>query len=98
MRPVILIIESRPEVAEALQEVVISASYSPVVRPHVDRLADLGVAVPRALLACDRSGAGFRDAPPRAAPHSGTPASRSVAQRRSKADIGSAALRPKLMA
>jgi|SRR5688500_8464339 len=49
MRPVILIIESRPEVAEALEEVVISASYSPVVRPHVDRLADLGV-LPSAII------------------------------------------------
>ena len=49
MRPVILIIESRPEVAEALGEVVISASYSPVVRPHVDRLADLGV-LPSAII------------------------------------------------
>jgi hypothetical protein len=49
MRPVILIIESRPEVAEALQEVVVSASYSPLVRPHVERLADLGV-VPSAII------------------------------------------------
>jgi hypothetical protein len=43
MRPVILIIEPRPEVAQALAEVVTSAHYEPVVRPHVDRLSDLGV-------------------------------------------------------
>lgn len=41
MRPVILIIEPRPEVAEALADVVISAKYSAMVRPHVERLADL---------------------------------------------------------
>ena len=49
MRPVILIIEQRPEVAEALEEVVISASYSPVVRSHVERLGDLGV-LPSAII------------------------------------------------
>jgi hypothetical protein len=43
MRPVILIVETRPDVAEALQEVVTSARYSAMVRPHVDCLADLGV-------------------------------------------------------
>jgi hypothetical protein len=43
MRPIILIIEPRPEVAEALEEVVISASYCAMVRPHVERLTDLGV-------------------------------------------------------
>ena len=43
MRPVILIIETRPEVAEALEEVVTSARYAAMVRPHVECLADLGV-------------------------------------------------------
>lgn len=43
MRPLILIIEPRPEVAEALEEVVTSACYDVVVRPHVEYLADLGV-------------------------------------------------------
>jgi hypothetical protein len=43
MRPVILIIETRPEVAEALEEVVTSARYSAIVRPHVESLSDLGV-------------------------------------------------------
>ncbi len=41
MRPVILIIETRPEVAEALQEVVTSARYSAVVRSHIECLSDL---------------------------------------------------------
>ena len=43
MRPVILIIETRPEVAEALADVVVSANFSPMVRPHVERLTDIGV-------------------------------------------------------
>ena len=43
MRPVILIIETRPEVTEALEEVVTSAHYSAIVRPHVECLSDLGV-------------------------------------------------------
>jgi hypothetical protein len=43
MRPVILIVETRPEVAAALEEVVTSAGYSAIVRPHVECLADLGV-------------------------------------------------------
>lgn len=49
MRPVILIIETRPEVAEALADVVVSANYCPMVRPHVERLADIGV-TPSAIL------------------------------------------------
>lgn len=43
MRPVILIIEPRPEVAEALADVVISANYCAMVRPYIDRLGDIGV-------------------------------------------------------
>jgi hypothetical protein len=43
MRQTILIIENRPEVAEALEEVVLSAHYAVIVRPYIDRLADLGV-------------------------------------------------------
>jgi hypothetical protein len=43
MRPIILIIETRPEVAEALEEVVTSARYAAIVRPHVECLSDLGV-------------------------------------------------------
>ena len=44
MRPIVLIIEPRPEVAEALADVVISASFTPVVRPHVECLADFATA------------------------------------------------------
>jgi hypothetical protein len=43
MRPVVLIIESRREVADALADVVTSANYAAVVRPHVERLSDLAV-------------------------------------------------------
>jgi hypothetical protein len=43
MRPVILILEARPEVAEALSDVVTSASYDAMIRPHLESLADLGV-------------------------------------------------------
>jgi hypothetical protein len=49
MRPVILIIESRPEVAEALEEVITSARYAAIVRPHVEGLSDLEV-VPSAIV------------------------------------------------
>jgi hypothetical protein len=42
MLPAILIIEPRREVADALQEVVTSAHYLAVVRPRIQRLADLG--------------------------------------------------------
>jgi hypothetical protein len=40
---VILIIEPRPEVAEALADVVMSANYSAMVRPHIECLADLAI-------------------------------------------------------
>jgi hypothetical protein len=49
MGATILIVESRPEIAEALQDVVGSANYVPIVRPYVDRLADLG-ATPAAII------------------------------------------------
>lgn len=42
MLPHILIIEPRREVAVALADVVTSANYEPVVRPHLERLSDLG--------------------------------------------------------
>jgi hypothetical protein len=44
MRPVVLIVEPRREVAEALEDVVTSAQFEAIVRPHVDQLSDLGVA------------------------------------------------------
>jgi hypothetical protein len=43
MAPVILILERRPEVAAALQDVITSANYRARVIPHLERLADLGV-------------------------------------------------------
>jgi hypothetical protein len=43
MPPAILIIETRREVANALEEVVGSANYLPVVRPFVDQLSDVGI-------------------------------------------------------
>ena len=43
MRPSVLIIEPRREVAAALEEVVNSANYVAVVTPHLERLADVGV-------------------------------------------------------
>lgn len=43
MLPAILILESRPDVADALQDVITSAHFTTIVRAHVDRLADLAV-------------------------------------------------------
>jgi hypothetical protein len=42
MLPAILIIEPRREVADALQELVMSANYLPIVRPRIQPLVDLG--------------------------------------------------------
>lgn len=41
MPPAILIIESHPEVANALHEVVLSANYEALVRSHVEDLRDV---------------------------------------------------------
>jgi hypothetical protein len=49
MRPSVLIIEPRREVAMALEDVVNSANYVAVVTPHLERLADVGV-VPSAII------------------------------------------------
>ena len=49
MRPVVLIIEPRPEVADALAEVVHSVSYAAMVRPYIERLTDLEV-MPSAII------------------------------------------------
>ena len=43
MRPSILILEPRPDVAAALEDVVNSANYVAIVAPHLERLADLEV-------------------------------------------------------
>ena len=42
MLPTILIIEPRREVADALEELVMSANYLPVVRPRMQPLVELG--------------------------------------------------------
>ena len=42
-QPAILILESRRDIAEALQDVLTSANYRAFVRPHVERLTDLEV-------------------------------------------------------
>ena len=44
MHPVILIIEPRPEVAAALEEVISTARFTAVVIPHLEQLSDLGFA------------------------------------------------------
>ncbi len=43
MRPAVLIIEPRREIAAALEEVVNSANFVAVVTPHLERLTDVGV-------------------------------------------------------
>jgi hypothetical protein len=49
MRPVILIIEPRGEIASALEEVITSANYSAMVIPHLECLTDLDE-VPAAII------------------------------------------------
>jgi hypothetical protein len=41
MAPVVLIIEARKEVAEALESAIALANVTPVVVPYVERLADM---------------------------------------------------------
>jgi hypothetical protein len=41
MGPIILILEPRREVASALEDLITSAHYTPVVIQHLERLADL---------------------------------------------------------
>ena len=43
MQATILILETRREVAEALQSVLSSANFDTIVRPHVEHLADLHI-------------------------------------------------------
>ena len=43
MRPAILIIEPRPEIASALEDVVASANYVPIVRPYIDGVDGLEI-------------------------------------------------------
>jgi hypothetical protein len=49
MRPAVLIIEPRHEVAAALEGVVNSANYVAMVRPYLDELSELG-ATPAAII------------------------------------------------
>ena len=51
MRPSILILESRRDVADALHAVITSANYRAVIMPYVDRLADLETR-PAAIVTC----------------------------------------------
>lgn len=41
MQPSILIIEPRREIAEALSAAIACADFTPLVRPHLERLSDL---------------------------------------------------------
>jgi hypothetical protein len=43
MRPTVLIIEARREVAKALEAVITSANFTAVVVPHLERLTDLAI-------------------------------------------------------
>lgn len=49
MRPAILIIERRKEIATVLEEVVESAHFQALVTPHLERLSDLAT-VPAAIV------------------------------------------------
>ena len=49
MRPSILIIEPRHDVASALEDVVNSANYVAVIMPYVERLADVEI-LPAAII------------------------------------------------
>lgn len=44
MQPTVLILEARKEVSEALQSVIASANFVPVVVAHLEHLGDLPVA------------------------------------------------------
>jgi hypothetical protein len=41
VRPSVLILESRRDIADALQDVITSAHYRAIVRPHIDHLDNL---------------------------------------------------------
>ena len=42
-QPTVLILEARREVSEALQSVIASANFIPIVVPHLERLSDLAI-------------------------------------------------------
>jgi len=41
VRPSVLVLESRRDIADALQDVITSAHYRAIVRPHIDHLDSL---------------------------------------------------------
>ena len=43
MTPTVLVLEPRRDIADALRDVLTSVRYSTIVRPHLERLTDLGV-------------------------------------------------------
>jgi hypothetical protein len=43
MQPTVLILEVRKEVSDALQSVIASANFIPVVVPHLEQLSDLAI-------------------------------------------------------
>ena len=43
MQPTVLILEARKEVSGALESVIASANFIPVVVPHLERLGDLAI-------------------------------------------------------
>jgi len=45
MRPVVLIIESRTEVAAALETAIELSNFTPIVVPHLERLSDIPHAI-----------------------------------------------------
>ena len=45
MRPVVLIIESRKEVAAALEAAIELSNFTPIVVPHLERLSDIPHAI-----------------------------------------------------
>jgi hypothetical protein len=43
MTPTVLVLEPRHDIADALRDVLTSIHYTAMVRPHLERLTDLGV-------------------------------------------------------
>jgi hypothetical protein len=43
MTPTVLVLESRRDIADALRDVLTSIHYGAIVRPHLERLTDLGL-------------------------------------------------------
>jgi hypothetical protein len=43
MTPTVLVLEPRRDIADALRDVLTSIRYAAIVRPHLERLTDLGL-------------------------------------------------------